>query len=71
MINIFHKANSLCKSLTTGIESNDLTPSPQDWERAVNEWYVEVADMPNTFATSFRLLNNKKIGHYTQVRHSS
>ncbi|XP_064114200.1 uncharacterized protein LOC135220714 [Macrobrachium nipponense] len=43
-------------------------PSPVvDWENAVNEWYNEVADLPNEIAASYRSLLPIKIGHYTQV----
>ncbi|XP_068232458.1 uncharacterized protein [Palaemon carinicauda] len=38
-----------------------------DWETAVNDWYIEVADMPNEIAAAFRPLTPVKIGHYTQV----
>ncbi|CAL4088191.1 unnamed protein product, partial [Meganyctiphanes norvegica] len=36
------------------------------WENAVESWYSEVKDMPNTLA-GFLLNHNKIIGHYTQM----
>ncbi|XP_042238003.1 scoloptoxin SSD976-like [Homarus americanus] len=40
-----------------------------DWEKAIQAWYDEVADMPNTVVESFTssVPSGKAIGHYTQV----
>lgn len=42
--------------------------SPEvDWDHAINDWYIEVKDLPKDVVGAFRPLTPIKIGHYTQV----
>ncbi|XP_068223924.1 uncharacterized protein [Palaemon carinicauda] len=46
-----------------GFDSNTF------WKNAIDAWYIEVADTPNSMVSSFTSgsVNGKVIGHYTQV----
>lgn len=45
-----------------------LTPC-QNWDRAIRQWYNEVAYLPSTYVDRYQpKASGKDIGHYGQVR---